>query len=233
MLKGGRQKSITLNGVDYQGADMFIINPYFGKDCVVLFQQIDMNGKPYLQLPGGRCDEKHQSLEDTICDELYEESKKSIRVSKGVFEGMTKAGSFVEYDGGMGGIPGRRRCFVAKVPKISETKFNKNRTIFEKKLENAKKQREQDELHAFMETKKMVRIPLAQLGEIIAAGNRHYNGIRIGTFVLNAYREMTRMQNPIINIMSIAKHFELDNDNIFKSVGLELRGKIDLYRKKE
>ncbi len=79
----------------------------------------------------------------------------------------------------------------------------------------------------------MVRIPLDQLGEIIAAGNRYYNGIRIGTFVLNAYREMIRMQNPIINIMSIADHFELDNDNIFKSVGLEYRGKIDLYRKKK
>lgn len=228
-LKGGVQQAINLNGVNYQGADMFIINTYPGLgECIVLFQQRNELG-PYLQLPGGRCDSTHHSLEDTIYWELYEESKKSIRVSKRVFENMTAVGSYVEYPGDQKGIPGQRRCFVAKVPFISTKIFDQNSVI----LDNMYKRSIQKNLRKYMKTEKMVRMPLAQLGEIIAAGPR-YTGIHIATFVKKAYMqymEMKRMQKPIYDL-GFENYSQEYNDNIIKIDGIEYKGLIDVYRKK-
>ena len=232
VLKGGVQKTITLNGVDYQGADMFIINNYPGLgECVVLFQQQNKMG-PYLQLPGGRCESKHQSLEDTIYDELYEESKKSICVSKRVFQRMTERGSYVEYDGDLQGKIGKRRCFVAKVPFISEKIFNKNKEIFSKKLKKAFNQRnqiEQDKLRKYMETEHMVRIPLTQLGQIIASGERRYQGVHIATFVLNAYKLYMKMKQQLIFDLRLRTYTQKNNDNIFQDGPFLNIGKIDVY----
>ena len=82
-----RQYSKTYDDfVDFQGADVFIINYYQNEFCVLLFEDVRRPGN--ITLPGGRCDTGHTNLSDVASLELFEESLKSIKIEKNVFELM-------------------------------------------------------------------------------------------------------------------------------------------------
>jgi hypothetical protein len=188
-------KPIFVNGLEYQGADVFMVTPHDGVDCVVLFEYRDEQGGGYLQLPGGPCLDLHTSLEQTIARELYKASKQSIYISECNFGHMTSASSFVDYEcdreraTGAGSIleaagvafqPQQlqyRRCFVALVPSINAEKFKENQIILEHLQSRRTTSRSKNDhdteragvlrLKKYMETHAMLRVPLQQLYNVM------------------------------------------------------------------
>lgn len=236
--RGGAQTRLTVGGVEFQGADVFMINNYKGVDSVVLFQSRNRVG-PYLQLAGGRCEDTHGSLEQTISEELYEESRKSIRISKDVFTEMTRAGSYVDYMGDKMGLSGMRRCFVCTVPYISTTIYNDNKQIFDLLISTrnpaavgkppgyfATSQKK------YLETDAMVRIPFKDLTDSVRAGNdgraRNINGHHIATYVMKAIVEARKKGRRPFDLRTV-KHVESDNNNKYKDLTRDLTGRIDQY----
>lgn len=242
--RGGAQTLLRVGGVDFQGADVFIINNYGGVDCAVLFQSRNRIG-PFLQLAGGRCEDTHRSLEQTISEELYEESRKSIRITEDVFRAMTAAGSYVDYDGDARGLPGRRRCFVCQVPYINTTIYNENKAIFDllispgnpaavgKPVDYYKSL-----LHKYLETDAMVRIPIKDLEDTLVAGN---NGRarkvdvdgkgtlqHVARYVMNAFVE-ARKKGFVPYDLRKVNHEELKNNNIYTDATHDLKGRINTY----
>lgn len=83
-----REYSKTYDGfVDFQGADVFIINNYRNKLCVILFEDAENPGN--ITMPGGRCETKHTDLAEVAHQELFEESLKTIQVPSSIFRNMT------------------------------------------------------------------------------------------------------------------------------------------------
>ena len=242
-LTGGQQKTITQDGVTYQGADIFIINSWKGNDYVVLFELKDKTGKPYYQMPGGRCETAHKFVEDTIHDELWEESRKSIKISIPIFKEMSSLGKYVDYDGdSKAGLPGKRRCFVCKANKISQTTYDLNKKVLDKltSLENDVDQGKPPgyyatQYKAFLETKSMKRIALTSLEEsnremIKQHGSddgrsRMIDGVWVNKFVITAYIK-SKGKNLIADPyrLSSKTHKEGPNENDYKIIG-----KCDYY----
>ena len=236
--RGGAQTRLTVGGVEFQGADVFMINNYRGADSVVLFQSRNRMG-PYLQLAGGRCEDTHGSLEQTISDELYEESRKSIRISEDVFKEMTRAGSYVDYDGDTKGLPGKRRCFVCAVPSISTKIYNENKQIFDLLISPGNPAAVgkpaghfEELLRKYLETEAMVRIPFKDLTDSVRAGNdgraREIKGHHIATYVMKAIVEARRKGFLPFDLRTV-KHAETLNNNKYKDSTRDLTGRIDLY----
>lgn len=222
--RGGAQTLLRVGGVDFQGADVFIINNYRGVDCAVLFQS--NNGRPFLQLAGGRCENTHRSLEHTISEELYEESRKSIRISEDVFKAMTAAGSFVDYDGDARGLPGRRRCFICRVPFISKTIYDENKAIFDLLISPGNPAAVgkpaghfESLLHKYLETHALARIPMEDLEKtLMAAGNngraRSVKGQHVAKYVMTAL--LKKIEKGVVPFdLRTVKHKELNNDNTY------------------
>lgn len=207
-LKGGarnpppksHQELINIEGQEYQGADVLIINEYAGVDHVVLFKDakpLTAGQNPSYSLAGGRFEASHDSLEHTIESELYEESKKTIRISKCVFKYMTKLGHFVVSRGDTKhGKYGLRRCYICRVPHISTTLYEQNKSIMNEltspDTNPTNYEKEAEKLRSFMETDEMLRIPLSALsasitrngaGKITDDGRARDIDIRIGTVV--------------------------------------------------
>lgn len=244
---GGAQRPIVLAGVSYQGADAFIINRWSdGNDYVILFEQISRDGRHYFQLPGGRCEDTHAKLENTINQELWEESKKTVSVSVPLFESMTSAASFVEYDGDSVN-PGRRRCFVFRAPYVSKTLYDQNAAI----LNNLKSHDNnaargkapgyhENLLHAFLETKSMKRVLLSSLHashmqKLAQHGNdngssRNIDGVWVNTYVIKAYiqaLEANLIKHPFY--LDPSHHEQKLNGNNFRDRVINMAGKCDYY----
>jgi len=242
--RGGVQVLLDVGGVKFQGADVFIINKYGGVDCAVLFQSKNAKG-PFLQLAGGRCEDSHESLEQTISDELYEESRKSIRISEDVFKAMTAVGSYVDYDGDAMGIFGRRRCFVCQVPYISKTIYDENKAIFDLLLSPRNPAAAAKPvghfaalLKKYLETDAMVRIPIKDLQDTLVARNngraRSINGHHVARYVMNAFVEARKRGfvpydlGTAIGLRRV-NHEELKNNNTYRDATRDLTGRIDTY----
>jgi hypothetical protein len=236
--RGGAQTRLTVRGVEFQGADVFMINNYKGVDNVVLFQSRNAKG-PYLQLAGGRCEDTHGSLEQTISEELYEESRKSIRISEDVFKKMTRAGSYVDYMGDKMGLSGMRRCFVCAVPYISTKIYNENKQIFDLLISSGNPAAVgklpgyfATLLKKYLETDAMVRIPFKELTDAVRAGNdgraRDVKGHHIATYVMKAIVE-ARKKGCLPFDLRTVKHAETINNNEYKDLTQKLRGRIDEY----
>ena len=235
---GGAQTLITVDGVAFQGADVFIINNYKGVDSVVLFQSKNAKG-PYLQLAGGRCEDTHRSLEHTISEELYEESRKSIRISEEVLQAMTAAKSYVDYPGDAMGLPGMRRCFVCQVPFISKTIYDENKAIFDLLISPGNPAAAAKPaghfaslLHKYLETDAMVRIPIKDLQDTLRPGNngraRPIKGHHVARYVMNAFVE-ARKKGFIPFDLRTAKHAELPNNNRYRDTTQDRTGRTDTY----
>jgi hypothetical protein len=234
---GGRQ--ILING--FQGADILMINKHNGIDSLVLFEQKNARG-PYAQLAGGRCEDTHTSLEDTICAELYEESKKTIRISKRLFEAMTATGKYVDYVGdSKAGIPGLRRCYTCKVPKISSKIFNGNKIILDKLINPRNPRYSKDlvkRLNKYLETFNMIRIPLANIEASLIVGDdgrareiKDDFGINhhVARFVMIAYIK-AKNAGLIVSPFNLIHTREEHNNNIYDNgKGIIEKGLIDIY----
>ena len=236
---GGRQALINIGGVDFQGADVLIINNYKGNDTIVLFTQRNAMGI-YAQLPGGRCEDTHNGLEETASLELYEESKKSIKISIDIFKNMTRDRKYVDYDGGSRGLFGKRRCFICRVPKISRTIFNNNAKIL-RKLINPRNPRFNislpGKLRKYMETYDMVRIPINNIISKIIPGDDGRgreitdidgNNIFVAKFAMTAFIKAYN-KSLITNPYNLIHMGENDNDNVYTDPLRRLQGRIDEY----
>jgi len=238
--RGGAQVLRDVGGVAFQGADVFIINNYKGADSTVLFQSNNAKG-PYLQLAGGRCEVSHESLEQTISEELYEESRKSIRISEDVFQAMTAAGSYVDYDGDAMGLAGRRRCFVCLVPYISTTIYDENKKIFDLLISPGNPAAAAKPvghfaalLKKYLETDAMVRIPIKDLQDTLRPGNngraRSINGQHVARYVMNAFVEARKKGFRFIPYdLRTVKYAQVENNNKYKDATHDLTGRIDTY----
>lgn len=247
--KGGAaaapSKQILISG--YQGADVFIINHKDGDDHLILVEQKDNQGRSYFELPGGRCETVHTKLEDTIHQELWEETRKSVSISVPVFERMTAKGKFVDYPGGEGGLPGNRKCFVCRADFISTTLYNQNKAIFDllTTTDNNKAQGKQPGhykamLHSFLETDSMKRVKLSVLEASIKQGDdgrkREITDGKdkfwVGKFAMRAYigaRAKGLIAKPFKLSDAPVKHHQRPNNNRFKDATKELVGKCDFY----
>jgi hypothetical protein len=178
------QQQIHVGGHKYQGADILLFHRSNGQDTIITFAQRNHRGS-YVNIAGGRCETKHRDLEDTASVELYEESRKSIFIASDVIRDMTTHGSFVDYPGDTNhGFPGRRRCFVARIPHASTTLYNQNKRIMDS-LGPSKS------LIHFRETDAMVRIPVADIEATLETGDsghaRIINGVNISRFTITAF----------------------------------------------
>lgn len=244
---GGVQRPIVLDGVSYQGADAFIINRWTdGKDYVILFEQISRDGRPYFQLPGGRCEDTHPGLENTINQELWEESKKSVSVSVPLFVAMTSVRSFVEYDGDSVN-PGRRRCFVCRAPYVSKTFYDENATILNNLTSpdnNAARGKpagyHRNMLHSFLETKSMKRVLLSSLNASYFEKMQQYgtdngksrmiDGVWVNSYVIKAYIEaVSRGLIEGAFYLDPSMHKQTPNGNNFRNRVINMTGKCDNY----
>lgn len=250
---GGQQKLIVVNGKNFQGADILMINIYKGEDTIVLYEQqyLQKPGFFYAQLAGGRCETSHKSLEDTISSELYEESKKSINISKELFIDMIKTNKFVDYEGDKNGLLGSRRCYICRVPFISKTIFDNNNTILNHLLNisNPKFHNNQGKLNElkkklskYMETYNMIRIPIKNIRDSIKTDNRmtgrvikDNNGIdrHIASYVIKAFKMADRIGlDNLINKPYILQSACAEQNNNFTYIDekVRLQGTENVYK---
>ena len=148
---GHTQEVLIINGVSYQGADIFILTKRADEICIILFNPIH-EGKStnIVNMPGGRRERLHASLEAVASQELFEESACTIRISEQEF---TKT---LHYDlaGSVGGEFGKRRTYLVYIPDTADIETN-----YIKNLKNIKKNR-RSELDKYRETNWIVFIPL-------------------------------------------------------------------------
>ena len=219
-------QQIHLDGHKYQGADVLLFHRYHGEDTIVAFLQHNQRG-PYVNVAGGRCESKHRDLEDTAAVELYEESRKSIFIASDVLRDMTARGSFVDYPGdNHHSLPGRRRCFVARVPHVSTTIYNENKRMLDSVAPSHR-------LAPYLETQAMVRIPVAALEASLKTGDsghgRTVAGFYVSRFTVTAYLR-AKTANLVKNAYNLSRvsYEQKENDNR-DVTGLHV-GRIDTYR---
>ena len=227
--KGGRHRLLSVMGTPFQGVEVLILY----QQSIVLFRTSDAT--PSLGLPGGRCDTGDGTLEHTIERELYEESKKSLFISRQIFNRMSRQDKFIDYVGDRhAGLHGMRRCYVCRIPFLSPAFYDTNRNIMELLVGNMT-QRAARAYEPFFETADMVLVPLRTMDTLY---NRHLarqradvGGIRIQQSAWKAYGDARRLgllQQPFV--MPIANYSQVQNDNIYRGAMRVLRGMADKYR---
>ena len=163
--RGGAQTIIADGGVNYQGADVLLLNNYHGTPTIVVFRSTLTAGPlPAFGLAGGRCEVKHHGLiENTITEELYEESRKSVFIDHEVFMLMTNDDKYVDIAPGpifVGGPDQMRRAYVC-AGNFSTTIYNENKSIFDRLI--AQDPANKARYHSYLETSEMFRIPIADM----------------------------------------------------------------------
>ena len=198
---GGAQKTIVEDGITYQGAGLLIINRHTNSkretaDHVIYFKQTKDN---ILDLPGGRCEDDHTSLEQTASIELYEESRKSI----GIKPEKIKTFNSVTVDGRGGGIPGKFKCYIVRVVDISSNIYNLNKSIFDSltsmgnprfRGDPTAQKRETDRLKSFLETSELCRVPVSAIQQLSDGPNNKCtddegNSVTVSYQSLRVYKE--------------------------------------------
>ena len=198
---GGAQKTIVSDGITYQGAGVLIINQHTnsrGKraDHVIFFKQTKDN---MLDLPGGRCEDFHTSLEETASIELYEESRKSIGITKKNISTYT----FVTVDGRAAGLPGQFKCYIVRARDISSQVYKHNKIIFDALIDISnprfggsrfKRDAEERRLKSFLETSELCRVPVSTMEQLVGTTNNSCtddegNTVKVSYQSLRVYRE--------------------------------------------
>ena len=176
---GGAQIIITDGGIEYQGSGVLIINTHTNskgitEDHVIFFRMNDMNG--VYDLPGGRCENDHASIEQTASIELYEESRKTISIKPTILQTLPS----VAIDGRATGLRGKFKCYICRVQHISTKIYNDNMSIFDKliSIDNtsfngnvAMQQKLKDRLKSYLETNKLCRIPVKNIESLLGTTN--------------------------------------------------------------
>jgi hypothetical protein len=219
-------RQIQVDGHKYQGADVMLLQRYHGQDTILVFSQRNQRG-PYVNIPGGRCETTHSDLEDTASAELYEESRKSVFIASDVLRDIRAKGSFIDYPGDSHhGLPGRRRCFVARVPHASTTLYKQNKRI----LDSLPVSRH---LEPFRETDAMIRIPVADIEATLKAGDdghgRIIHDLYVSRFTVTAYirsKAAGLLVSPYD--LSRVRYEQKANDN--RDATGRISGRIDIYR---
>ena len=152
-LSGGSQSVINDKGVEFNSVGLILINQYSGVDNIVLFN--DMSGS-FCDLLGGRIEESHQTIEDALSQEIFEESRKMLSIDVNILKEIDAKENtgFIEgrkdQNGKFIGIPGNFKYYVAKFTDVSKS-------IFEKNYEEMKKRPNLPK--SFNETSALIRIP--------------------------------------------------------------------------
>jgi hypothetical protein len=138
---------------------------------------------------------------------------------------MTAEGSFVDYPGDQHhGLPGRRRCFVARVPHVSTALYNQNKRILDSLAPTSR-------LAPFLETDAMVRIPVAAIEATLRAGDdgrgRMIGGLYVSRFTIMAFLRAKAAGLHPYDLRRV-RYEQKANDNR-DATGLHV-GRIDTYR---
>ena len=147
-----RQEALIINGTPYQGADIFILTKRANKICIILFVPIDPEtNKPrdIVNMPGGRCETKHKTLQAVASEELFQESACTIKISEQEFTDTL----YYNLAGSDGGASGMRRTYLVYIPDTANIETNYKNNL-EKIRSNSKIH------HSYRETNEMVFIPL-------------------------------------------------------------------------
>ena len=172
-----REYSKTYNNVvDFQGADVFIINNYRNELCVILFE--DKKNPGNITMPGGRCETKHPDLAEVAHQELFEESLKTILVPSYIFRNMTdqnQTGTLITYVD----IRGSRSHLIAR-----DGKRSKRRVYFcympdyinldDYYYYNKQFLKGRSVLKGFKETINIILIPISNILSIVSNSNERF-----------------------------------------------------------
>ena len=154
-----KQKALIINGIPYQGADIFILTKRNDTICIILFVPIDPKTnepRDIVNMPGGRCETKHKTLEAVASQELFEESACTIKISEQEFTDTL----YYNLAGSGEGASGMRRTYLVYIPDTANIETNYKNNL-EKIRSNSKIH------HSYSETNEMVFIPLQNLQTII------------------------------------------------------------------
>jgi hypothetical protein len=152
-LSGGKQSVIVNKGVEFNSVGLILINQYSGVDNVVLFNDIS---KPFCDLLGGRIEESHQTIEDALSQEIFEESRKMLSIDVNILKEIDAKNNtgFIEGrkddNGNFIGMPGNFKYYVAKFRDVSRAIYVENHSIMGKRKDLPK---------SFNETSALIRIP--------------------------------------------------------------------------
>ena len=219
--QGGRPRLLTVQGRSYQGVEVLMLHRHHGVDTVVLFKTSSRD--PSVGFAGGRVDTADGSLEHTIERELFEESKKSIFISRGLFREMTRQMSYVDYEGDNHmGLRGLRRCYVCRVPTLSQTTYDTNKNIMELIADTMTPRAAMAALGPYFETSELVHVPVTSMDSGRA---------RVQVSAQRAYaiaRRYGLIQRPFV--LTRAHHSQVQNNNIYRGALRILRGTTDRYR---
>ena len=255
MQIGGAQKTMTIDGIKYQGAGILIINRHTNtrgitEDHVIYFRQND-NPLNLLDLPGGRCEDDHTSIEQTASVELYEESRKSISINSTILKSLPN----VTVDGRSKGLDGKFRCYICRVQHISARIYDNNMNIFNHlvSINNPKFNHNTilqksliEKLKSYLETNKMCRIPVKNIEQLLGTTNNvctddEGNVVTLSRQSLRVYMEAKRtnklpkclpngMMDTSILLIDLGKGSEIYNDShLYLSPKGTLKGKTIKY----
>lgn len=195
---GHKQQALTDNGIKYQAVDIFILTKRANKICIILFVPIDSKTKKprdIVNMPGGRCEITHPSLQAVASQELFEESACTIEISEQEFTNTLH----YDLEGSGGGASGMRRTYLVYIPYTAEIE-----TFYKENLEKITENRNIDK--SYRETNEMVFIPLqtiiASLKDIkrYPNGKPHYQTTDCNDFYDNPRNVDWRIFNIVYNL---------------------------------
>lgn len=168
-----KEYSKTYDGfVDFQGADVFIINNYRNELCVILFE--DKKNPGNITMPGGRCETKHPDLAEVAHQELFEESLKTILVPSYIFRNMTdqnQTGTLITYVD----IRGSRSHLIARDGKRSKRRvyfcYMPHHINVDNYYYNKQFLKGRSVLKGFKETINIILIPISNILSIVSNSN--------------------------------------------------------------
>ena len=196
------QEALTIGGIQYQGVDIFILTKIDDTICIILFVPIDPITRIPLNtvnMPGGRLEKKHATLEEVASQELFEESACSIIISKSEFRKTL----YYDLVGSKVGIPGKRRTYVVSIPYTVEME-----NIYYENLEKIKKDSNIDK--SYSETSDIVFIPIQSIIDLIAKSHHNRKQYpKVCTDIANIYRNIDW------RIFKIVENLQRTNKKLF------------------
>ena len=148
-----KQQALTDNGIKYQAVDIFILTKRANKICIILFVPIDSETKKprdIVNMPGGRCEITHPSLQAVASQELFEESACTIKISEQEFTNTL----YYDLAGSGGGEFGKRRTYLVYIPDTADIETNYKNNL--KKINTNRRSVPEK----YRETNRIVFIPL-------------------------------------------------------------------------
>jgi len=184
------EKTIFEDGKVYNSAGvLFITKDDAGEVNINLFKSANKvtrgknNGKYYYGIAGGGINEDDDSIEAAANRELYEESRKILKIESSILKSNKKLGSFVEIPAKT--LSGKRKaglfaCYICNLPKLSnilKLYYNDNKEIINKGNYD----------YCFNETTDLINIPIKDIK--LKINNLNFNELKPMSFIVDGVNE--------------------------------------------